>query len=166
MKKSIIISSTNGLICVGLIENEQVCELYIERDRASRLLGNIYVGTVMDLIPSMQAAFIDLGLEKNAFLYLKDVRPQSAMGREVLEHTQRHSIPATYCPFNSAWLGEHHPALVAEQIEAAEAGGCDGYQFYEGAAVMVAGKDGTVRMTQPALRDVFRSLVPRRGTGT
>jgi len=87
MKKSILVSSTNGLICVGLLENEQICELYLERDRASRVLGNIYLGIVMDLIPSMQAAFIDLGLGKNAFLYLKDVRPDVANINEVVDES-------------------------------------------------------------------------------
>lgn len=91
MKKSIVISSTNGLIVVGLLENEQVCELYLERDPASRVLGNIYLGTVMDLIPSMQAAFIDLGLAKNGFLYLKDVRPNTLDITEVVEEAGKDS---------------------------------------------------------------------------
>ncbi len=89
MRKSIIISAADGLIVVGLLENDQVCELYVERGRESRLLGNIYRGVVMDLIPSMQAAFVDIGCEKNGFLYLKDVRPDCSDPDEIVSETAK-----------------------------------------------------------------------------
>ncbi|HAY20974.1 MAG TPA: Rne/Rng family ribonuclease [Desulfobacterales bacterium] len=58
---------------VALIENGNVVELYIERDSASSLIGNIYKGRVIKVLPGMGAAFVDIGLERSAFLYVADV---------------------------------------------------------------------------------------------
>ena len=50
----------------------QLVELYIERPKRS-VVGNVYLGKVKDVLPGMQAAFVDIGLEKNAFLYVDEV---------------------------------------------------------------------------------------------
>lgn len=60
---------------VALTEEGLLAELYIERNQENRILGNIYKGRVVNILPGMQAAFIDIGLEKNAFLYVKDTYP-------------------------------------------------------------------------------------------
>ncbi len=57
---------------VALLENNELVELYIERVDNKRKLGNIYKGRVVNVLPGMQAAFVDIGIEKNAFLYVKD----------------------------------------------------------------------------------------------
>ena len=57
---------------VALIEDGRLAELYIERETENRLVGNIYKGVVKNILPGMQAAFVDVGLEKNAFLYVDD----------------------------------------------------------------------------------------------
>src|SRR6476646_1495185 len=59
---------------VALIENGQLAELYIERKRERGIVGNIYKGRVVRVLPGMQAAFVDIGIEKAAFLYVADVR--------------------------------------------------------------------------------------------
>src|SRR3954467_15236854 len=59
---------------VALIENGQLVELYIERRRERGIVGNIYKGRVRRVLPGMQAAFVDIGVEKAAFLYVADVR--------------------------------------------------------------------------------------------
>src|SRR5678815_2672844 len=59
---------------VALIEKGQLAELYIERRRERGLVGNIYKGRVKRVLPGMQAAFVDLGVEKSAFLYVGDIR--------------------------------------------------------------------------------------------
>ncbi len=59
---------------VALIEKGQLGELYIERRRERGIVGNIYKGRVKRVLPGMQAAFIDIGVEKAAFLYVADVR--------------------------------------------------------------------------------------------
>ena len=58
---------------VALVENGQVVELYVERSSDRGIAGNIYKGMVVRVLPGMQAAFVDVGLEKAAFLYVSDV---------------------------------------------------------------------------------------------
>jgi ribonuclease G len=57
---------------VALLEDRELVELYIERPKRS-VVGNVYLGKVKDVLPGMQAAFVDIGLEKNAFLYVDEV---------------------------------------------------------------------------------------------
>lgn len=57
---------------VALLEDKEIVELYIERPYPERLVGNIYRGKVSSVLPGMQAAFIDIGYERNAFLYVGD----------------------------------------------------------------------------------------------
>jgi ribonuclease G len=57
---------------VALLEDRALVELYIERPKRS-VVGNVYLGKVKDVLPGMQAAFVDIGLEKNAFLYVDEV---------------------------------------------------------------------------------------------
>src|SRR5215468_10321491 len=61
---------------VALIENGIIVELHIERETSKGTLGNIYLGKVSRVLPGMQAAFIDVGLERAAFLHVEDlIRP-------------------------------------------------------------------------------------------
>src|SRR4051812_16610378 len=61
---------------VALIENGIIAELHIERETQKGTLGNIYLGKVSRVLPGMQAAFIDVGLERAAFLHVEDlIRP-------------------------------------------------------------------------------------------
>jgi Ribonuclease G/E len=61
---------------VALIENGIIAELHLERDSQVGTLGNIYLGKVSRVLPGMQAAFIDIGLERAAFLHVEDlIRP-------------------------------------------------------------------------------------------
>lgn len=57
---------------VALLEDKDLVEIYIERLQSERLVGNIYRGKVSSVLPGMQAAFVDIGYEKNAFLYVGD----------------------------------------------------------------------------------------------
>ncbi|NLM04643.1 MAG: Rne/Rng family ribonuclease [Clostridiales bacterium] len=62
---------------LALLENKELVELYIERKNNKRIVGNIYKGRIINILPGMQAAFVDIGLERNAFLYIKDAIPQN-----------------------------------------------------------------------------------------
>lgn len=73
MKKTILADVSARQVRVALLEDGQLCEYYVERPGRERLVGNIYVGRVMDVLPGMQAAFVDIGLDRNAFLYAGDV---------------------------------------------------------------------------------------------
>ena len=70
---------------VALIENGNLVEYYEEDEETDRKEGNIYVGTVKDIIPGMQSAFIDIGTEKNGFIHLKDILPKVDEKNEKLE---------------------------------------------------------------------------------
>ncbi len=70
--REMLISHDNNETRVALLEDRELVELYIERPRRS-VVGNVYVGKVTDVLPGMQAAFVDIGLEKNAFLYVDEV---------------------------------------------------------------------------------------------
>ncbi len=77
MGSEILINVTRGETRVALLEGGQVVELYAERARGASLVGNIYKGKVVKILPGMQSAFIDVGLEKAAFLYVADIRTES-----------------------------------------------------------------------------------------
>lgn len=73
MASEILINVTREEIRVGLLESGQVVEFYVERKRDASLVGNIYKGKVVKILPGMQSAFVDIGLEKAAFLYVADI---------------------------------------------------------------------------------------------
>ncbi len=73
MTKDLVINTTSHETRVALLENGHIAELYIERSRERGIVGNIYKGKVIRVLPGMQAAFVDIGLEKAAFLYVADV---------------------------------------------------------------------------------------------
>ena len=75
MKKEILIDREKGLTRVAILEDEELCEFYLEREGAEKLAGNIYKGRVQNVLRGMQAAFVDIGTGKNAFLYLGDEGP-------------------------------------------------------------------------------------------
>lgn len=70
---------------VALTEEELLVELYVEKNQEHRTLGNIYKGRVINVLPGMQAAFVDIGLEKNAFLYVKDTYPYFSKDKAIEE---------------------------------------------------------------------------------
>lgn len=74
----IIINYSNQKKDILVIENGVIVEQYQECDENRTLEGNIYVGKVVDVLPGMQAAFVDIGEEKNAFLHVKDVIPKAS----------------------------------------------------------------------------------------
>lgn len=70
--REMLISHDSNETRVALLEDRELVELYIERPKRS-VVGNVYLGKVKDVLPGMQAAFVDIGLEKNAFLYVDEV---------------------------------------------------------------------------------------------
>ena len=58
---------------IALVEDGKIVEYYEETEEENRNEGNIYVGTVKDIVKGMQAAFVDIGLEKNSLIHLKDI---------------------------------------------------------------------------------------------
>ncbi|MDA8079256.1 MAG: Rne/Rng family ribonuclease [Nitrospiraceae bacterium] len=74
MGSEILINVTRDETRVALLEGGQVVEFYVERKRDASLVGNIYKGKVVKILPGMQSAFVDIGLEKAAFLYVADIK--------------------------------------------------------------------------------------------
>src|SRR6266511_4538417 len=73
MSKELIVSINGREKKIAIIENEQLTEFYIERGEHNQgIVGNIYKGRVMRVLPGMQSAFVDIGLERDAFLYVSD----------------------------------------------------------------------------------------------
>lgn len=73
MSSEILINSTSYEIRIALIENGQLAEFHIQRPNEKGIVGNIYRGRVVRVLPGMQAAFVDIGLDRTGFLYVDDV---------------------------------------------------------------------------------------------
>ncbi|MPY87159.1 MAG: Rne/Rng family ribonuclease [Luteitalea sp.] len=73
MNKEMIISSNDHETLVAILEEDEVVELFIERERQRGVVGNIYKGQVSKVLPGLQSAFVDVGLERDGFLYVSDV---------------------------------------------------------------------------------------------
>ncbi len=98
MTKELVISTTSHETRVALLEGGHIAELYIEREKERGIVGNIYKGKVIRVLPGMQAAFVDIGLEKAAFLYVADVFDEMEQVERTIE-------------------GEEHPHDQAEEAE-------------------------------------------------
>ena len=72
MHKELIVSSTSLETRLAILEDDQVTALLIERSKNKGILGNIYKGKVTKVLPGMQAAFVDVGLDRHGFLYVGD----------------------------------------------------------------------------------------------
>src|SRR4051812_38301463 len=110
MSKEMIVSVNGREKKIAILDNGKVTEFYIERgEENSGVVGNVYKGKVMRVLPGMQSAFVDIGLERDAFLYVSDffdedeeierivlekgkkVSPEEAK-READEHIERSRI--------------------------------------------------------------------------
>jgi Rne/Rng family ribonuclease len=72
MNKELYVSTTPHETKVGITEDDQLAEIYLERENEYTLAGSIYKGRVTRVLPGMQSAFVDIGLERDAFLYVSD----------------------------------------------------------------------------------------------
>ena len=77
MKKELILDSGPQETRAALLEDGHLAELFIERCDRPALLGNVYLGRVSNVLPGMQSAFVDIGLDRDAFLYVTDLLPSS-----------------------------------------------------------------------------------------
>ena len=72
MSKELVISASPHETRVAIVEDGQLCEIYIEREKEFALVGSLYKGKVTRVLPGMQSAFVDIGLDSDAFLYVSD----------------------------------------------------------------------------------------------
>src|SRR5262249_22355544 len=72
MSKELFVASTPHETKLAVVEDDQLAEIYFERENEYTLAGSIYKGRVTRVLPGMQSAFVDIGLERDAFLYVTD----------------------------------------------------------------------------------------------
>ncbi|MGH9871801.1 MAG: Rne/Rng family ribonuclease [Pyrinomonadaceae bacterium] len=94
MAKELIVSVNGREKKIAIIENEKVSEFYIERGEGNQgIVGNIYKGRVMRVLPGMQSAFVDIGLERDAFLYVSDFfDEEEEFERIVIDKSQKGNV--------------------------------------------------------------------------
>ncbi len=88
MGATLVINGTGVETRVALVENGSITEYYLERKKEKGIVGNIYKGRVVRVLPGMQAAFVDIGLEKAAFLYVSDVFYDPAFSDQQFDLTE------------------------------------------------------------------------------
>jgi ribonuclease G len=115
MSKELFVSSTPHETKLALVEDEQLAEVYFERENEYTLAGSIYKGRVTRVLPGMQSAFVDIGLERDAFLYVSDFfeLPEDEEG-EVQEISAPRPVVYDSAPAEET-------AQAAESLPAAEA---------------------------------------------
>ncbi len=91
MGSEILINITHGETRVALLQGGQVIEFYVERRRDASFVGNIYKGKVVKILPGMQSAFVDIGLEKAAFLYVADIQTETDEYAPMFEEKEKDS---------------------------------------------------------------------------
>src|SRR6202795_674040 len=106
MSKELVISAASHERRVAILEEGQLVEIYIEREKEFALVGSIYKGKVTRVLPGMESAFVDIGLDGDAFLYVSDVFENL----EDYDHDHAHETPHA-----AAIETESHPAAAIEQ---------------------------------------------------
>src|SRR5437899_3491637 len=85
MRREIVINAGRHETRIAILEEKELVEVMVERPEARRHVGDIYKGRVNAVLPGMQAAFVDLGLEKTAFLHASDLHPSETDLDEMFE---------------------------------------------------------------------------------
>ena len=76
MNRELIIDSGPSEVVIALLENKKLVELHKEKNNNSFSVGDIYLGKIKKIVPGLNAAFVDVGYEKDAFLHYLDLGPQ------------------------------------------------------------------------------------------
>jgi Rne/Rng family ribonuclease len=132
MSKELVISAASHERRVAILEEGQLVEIYIEREKEFALVGSIYKGKVTRVLPGMQSAFVDIGLDGDAFLYVSDVfenledydhgHPHEQVPAAVPSLAPVSSAPVELLPGESlARASEHHDEAHHEEFHPEEA---------------------------------------------
>ncbi len=125
MNKELFVTSTPHETKVGLVEDDQLAEIYLEREGEYTLAGSIYKGRVTRVLPGMQSAFVDIGLERDAFLYVSDFLELEDAGDGDEEIIPVRPMPVAREGARSDDVEGHEPGadFVEAGVEAGEEGG-------------------------------------------
>ncbi len=112
MSKELVISAASHERRVAILEEGQLVEIYIEREKEFALVGSIYKGKVTRVLPGMQSAFVDIGLDGDAFLYVSDVFENL----EDYDHGHPHDQPQTSVASLPPAIGSPVEVLPGESL--------------------------------------------------
>jgi len=99
MTSKMLIESDPHQTRIAILEDDRLTEIFVERHRHRGLVGNVYKGRVTRVLPGMQAAFVDVGLERDAFLYVSDVASDVESIEELeIEEPRPEEPPAHHAP--------------------------------------------------------------------
>jgi hypothetical protein len=174
MSKELVISATQHETRVAIMEDGQLCEIYIEREKEFALVGSLYKGRVTRVLPGMQSAFVDIGLDSDAFLYVSDfwnisgLRPRcrrrdpSSNGRSAEESSE--VFPPTTTNGGVVPPPVHVPEPIVAPVKPVEAE-LDGFQVItalraETFQVAAAGQRDCLRRRRPPFAPMQRSQHP------
>jgi len=126
MSKELFVSSTPHETKVAVVEDDQLSEIYYERENEYTLAGSIYKGRVTRVLPGMQSAFVNIGLERDAFLYVSDflLEEEDVEGLDqVVARSRIIESPSPEEPSEERAPDSHRPLEADEIIPPAEAAG-------------------------------------------
>src|SRR5580658_9653714 len=155
MNKELYVSSTPHETKVALMEDDQLAEVFFERENEYTLAGSIYKGRVTRVLPGMQSAFVDIGLERDAFLYVSDFLELTGDEEEDEEFGE---IPA---PRGMIDVGRPQPAQEAQQPEVQNAAG-SGAAVDEDADLESIFEEGADVLSSATVAPIRRSRTPYR----
>jgi ribonuclease G len=120
-KNILVINAAGAETRVALVEAGTIHEYYLERKREKGIVGNIYKGRVVRVLPGMQAAFVDIGLEKAAFLYVGDVYGDPDFSEEFELTEGEHAGVIAEVPSEEEAVEQEARAQAGEALPPAEA---------------------------------------------
>src|SRR6266849_3098087 len=119
MNKELFVSTTPHETKVGITEDDQLAEIYLERENEYTLAGSIYKGRVTRVLPGMQSAFVDIGLERDAFLYVSDFM-ELEDAEDLDEVPTNRPVPERYQPPTEAEAHMAEPSAVPAEAQTQE----------------------------------------------
>jgi Rne/Rng family ribonuclease len=120
MTKELFVSSTPHETKVGLVEDDQLAEVYLERENEYTLAGSIYKGRVTRVLPGMQSAFVDIGLERDAFLYVSDFMELESQDDDLDEIPTPRGVPDfNAAPQNTSEMTEESTSVAEPEAQPA-----------------------------------------------
>ena len=124
MNKELFVSSTPHETKVGMVEDDLLAEIYLERENEYTLAGSIYKGRVTRVLPGMQSAFVDIGLERDAFLYVSDFMELEEHDEDVTDIVPANrSVPDMRHPVQSEAVVGDEQEVQASDAQGTEAEG-------------------------------------------
>jgi ribonuclease G len=98
MKKEIIINSTIGETRIAILENKRLVELFVEKTESERMVGDIYLGKVVNVVRGMRAAFVNIGQKQDAFLHFSDIGESFSTVSSMIDLGDDNQSPKTIPP--------------------------------------------------------------------